>query len=293
MAKKRKKTRSRRGLQVVTLCISTAMVLVLLGLVVFSVLTARNLSAYVKENLRVTVMLSEDVTNPEAEQMCRELRQRPYVTDLTYISKEEALKELTAELGADPTEFTDGVNPTLASVEMQMKADYANGDSLQWIEKELKKNAKVQEISYPKDLMEQVNRTLAKINFVLLVLAVLLLIISFSLINNSVKLGVYARRFTIHTMKLVGASWGFIRWPFMRRSIGIGLLAALLAILVLGGCVYALYRYDPEVLTVITWQDMSITAVVVVVAGVLITSLCAYFSVNRFLRMKAGELYKI
>ncbi|MBR3471530.1 MAG: permease-like cell division protein FtsX [Prevotella sp.] len=293
MAKKRKKTRSRRGLQVVTLCISTAMVLVLLGLVVFSVLTARNLSAYVKENLRVTVMLSEDVTNPEAEQMCRELRQRPYVTDLTYISKEEALKELTAELGADPTEFTDGVNPTLASVEMQMKADYANGDSLQWIEKELKKNAKVQEISYPKDLMEQVNRTLAKINFVLLVLAVLLLIISFSLINNSVKLGVYARRFTIHTMKLVGASWGFIRWPFMRRSIGIGLLAALLAILVLGGCVYALYRYDPEVLTVITWQDMSITAVVVVVAGVLITSLCAYFSVNKFLRMKAGELYKI
>ena len=293
MAKKRKKTRSRRGLQVVTLCISTAMVLVLLGIVVFSVLTARNLSAYVKENLRVTVMLSEDVTNPEAEQMCRELRQRPYVTDLTYISKEEALKELTAELGADPTEFTDGVNPTLASVEMQMKADYANGDSLQWIEKELKKNAKVQEISYPKDLMEQVNRTLAKINFVLLVLAVLLLIISFSLINNSVKLGVYARRFTIHTMKLVGASWGFIRWPFLRRSIGIGLLAALLAILVLGGCVYALYRYDPEVLTVITWQDMSITAVVVVVAGVLITSLCAYFSVNKFLRMKAGELYKI
>ena len=293
MAKKRKKTRSRRGLQVVTLCISTAMVLVLLGLVVFSVLTARNLSAYVKENLRVTVMLSEDVTNPEAEQMCRELRQRPYVTDLTYISKEEALKELTAELGADPTEFTDGVNPTLASVEMQMKADYANGDSLQWIEKELKKNAKVQEISYPKDLMEQVNRTLAKINFVLLVLAVLLLIISFSLINNSIRLGVYARRFTIHTMKLVGASWGFIRWPFLRRSIGIGLLAALLAILVLGGCVYALYRYDPEVLTVITWQDMSITAVVVVVAGVLITSLCAYFSVNKFLRMKAGELYKI
>jgi cell division transport system permease protein len=269
------------------------MVLVLLGLVVFSVLTARNLSAYVKENLRVTVMLSEDVTNPEAEQMCRELRKRPYVTDLTYISKEEALKELTAELGADPTEFTDGVNPTLASVEMQMKADYANGDSLQWIEKELKKNAKVQEISYPKDLMEQVNRTLAKINFVLLVLAVLLLIISFSLINNSIRLGVYARRFTIHTMKLVGASWGFIRWPFLRRSIGIGLLAALLAILVLGGCVYALYRYDPEVLTVITWQDMSITAVVVVVAGVLITSLCAYFSVNKFLRMKAGELYKI
>lgn len=141
--------------------------------------------------------------------------------------------------------------------------------------------------------MDQVNRTLAKINFVLLVLAVLLLIISFSLINNSIKLGVYSRRFTIHTMKLVGASWGFIRWPFLRRSIVIGVLAALLALLVLGGCVYALYNYDPDVLTVITWQDMCITAVVVLVAGVLITFLCSYFSVNKFLRMKAGELYKI
>lgn len=293
MAKKRKKTRSRRGLQVVTLCISTAMVLVLLGLVVFSVLTARNLSAYVKENLTVTVVLAEDITNPEAEKMCRELRQRPYVSGLTYISKEEALKELTKEMGADPTEFLDGYNPTLASVEMQMRADYANRDSLKWIETELKKNAKVQEITYPKDLMDQVNRTLAKINFVLLVLAVLLLIISFSLINNSIKLGVYARRFSIHTMKLVGASWGFIRWPFLRRSIVIGVLAALLALLVLGGCVYALYNYDPDVLTVITWQDMCITAVVVLVAGVLITFLCSYFSVNKFLRMKAGELYKI
>ncbi|MCR4852534.1 MAG: permease-like cell division protein FtsX [Prevotella sp.] len=293
MAKKRKKTRSRRGLQVVTLCISTAMVLVLLGLVVFSVLTARNLSAYVKENLTVTVVLAEDITNPEAEKMCRELQQRPYVSGLTYISKEEALKELTKEMGADPTEFLDGYNPTLASVEMQMRADYANRDSLKWIETELKKNAKVQEITYPKDLMDQVNRTLAKINFVLLVLAVLLLIISFSLINNSIKLGVYARRFSIHTMKLVGASWGFIRWPFLRRSIVIGVLAALLALLVLGGCVYALYNYDPDVLTVITWQDMCITAVVVLVAGVLITFLCSYFSVNKFLRMKAGELYKI
>ena len=274
------------------MCISTAMVLVLLGLVVFSVLTARNLSAYVKENLTVTVMLSQDVTNPEAEQMCRELRQRPYVSQLTYISKEDALKELTKELGADPMEFVD-YNPTLASVEMQMRADYANRDSLQWIEKELKQNAKVQEITYPQDLMDQVNRTLAKINLVLLVLAVLLLIISFSLINNSIRLGVYARRFSIHTMKLVGASWGFIRRPFLRRSIGIGLLAALLAILVLGGCIYALYRYDPDVLTVITWRDMALTAAVVMVAGVLITFLCSYFSVNKFLRMKAGELYKI
>lgn len=293
MAKKRKKTRSRRGLQVVTLCISTAMVLVLLGLVVFSVLTARNLSAYVKENLRVTVMLSEDVTNPEAEQMCRELRQRPYVTDLTYISKEEALKELTAELGADPTEFTDGVNPTLASVEMQMKADYANGDSLQWIEKELKKNAKVQEISYPKDLMEQVNRTLAKINFVLLVLAVLLLIISFSLINNSVKLGVYARRFTIHTMKLVGASWGFIRRPFLKRAVVLGFVSALLTCALLSGIIYVLMPYMPHIEDIMTWRELAITAGGVFIFGFVITTLCTLLSVNKFLRMTAGELYKI
>ena len=138
-----------------------------------------------------------------------------------------------------------------------------------------------------------VNKNLNKINLVLLILAVLLTIVSFSLINNSIRLGVYARRFSIRTMKLVGASWGFIRRPFLKKSMVIGLVAALLACAVLGGGVYALWYYEPEVLEVITWEVIAITVAAVFVFGLLITFLCSYVSVNKFLKMTAGELYKI
>ena len=292
MGKKRNNTRVRHGLQGITLCISTALVLILLGMVVFSVLTARNLSSYVKENLTVTMILGEDITDPEARQMCNDLRKRPYINNITYISKEQALKEQTEAMGTDPSEFI-GMNPFTASIELQLKAQYANSDSLKWIAKNLRSDSKVTDITYPQDLMDSVNRNLGKINLVLLVLAVLLTCVSFSLINNTVKLGMYARRFTIHTMKLVGASWSFIRRPFLGSAIGTGLLAAVLADAVLAGGIYALYTYEPGVLTVITWQVMAITGGTVFVFGLLITLLCSYVAVNKFLRMKAGDLYKI
>lgn len=292
MSKKRNKTCSRRGLQGVTLCISTALVLILLGMVVFSVLTAQNMSSYVKENLTVTMMLGEDMTNPEAMQLTKGLNKRYYINKVTFISKEQALKEQTKAMGTDPSEFIGG-NPFVGSIELQLKADYANSDSLKWIGKELRRIPKVTDITYPQDLMDSVNNNLNKINLVLLVLAVLLSFVSFSLINNTVRLGVYARRFTIHTMKLVGASWGFIRAPFIRNAVGIGLLAAVLADGVLAAGVYALYRYEPDVLLVITWQVMAITGAAVFLFGILITMICSLLSVNRFLRMRAGDLYKI
>lgn len=292
MGKKRKSTGIRHGLQGITLCISTALVLILLGMVVFSVLTAKNLSEYVKENLTVTMMLGEDITNPEAQRLCKDLKKRPYINHITYISKEQALKEQTEAMGTDPSEFL-GTNPFVASIELQLTAEYANTDSLRWIAKDLKRDARVTDITYPQDLMDSVNSNLKKINLVLLVLAVLLTCVSFSLINNTVKLGVYARRFTIHTMKLVGASWGFIRRPFLGNAVGIGLLAALIADIVLASGIYVLYTYEPGVLVVITWEVMAITGGAVFLFGILITLLCAYFSVNKFLRMKAGDLYKI
>ena len=293
MVKKRSKARSRQGLQAVTLCISTALVLILLGVVVLSVLTARNTSAYVKENLVITMLLEQDMTTPEAKRLCTKLDKRPYIKHLQFVSKEQALREQTKALGSDPTEFTGGVNPFLASVELTLHADYANNDSLRWISAELRKYPKVSEITYQKDLVESVNRTLAKVSIALLVLAVLLTFVSFSLFNNTVRLGIYARRFTIHTMKLVGASWGFIRRPFVRQAVGIGLLAALLACMALGGFVWALYNYEPDILTVLTWQVMAVTGATVFLFGIIITAFCAGISVNKFLRMKAGDLYKI
>lgn len=292
MKKHKKKSGSRKGLQMVTLCISTTMVLVLLGLVVFSVLTSRNLSAWVKENLTVTVMLGDDVSTNEAKRLCRDLYHRPYSKNIDYVSKEQALKEQTAAMGSDPSEFL-GANPFVATLELQLNSDYANRDSLRWIARELKKNPKVTDVAYQEDLMDNVNKNLSRINILLLILALLLTFVSFSLINNTVRLSVYSRRFLIHTMKLVGASWGFIRRPFMQQGLLVGIIAALLAICVLGGCVYALYTYEPNILNIITWRELAITAVAVLLFGIIITAVCSWISVNKFLRMTAGELYKI
>lgn len=292
MGKKRKNTRSRYGLQAVTLCISTTLVLVLLGMVVFSVLTAQNLSAYVKENLTVTVMLSDDVSVNQAHRLCRDLYHRPYSHNIDYISKEQAKKEQSAAMGADPSEFL-GFNPFVATLEIQMKAAYVNSDSLKWIIPELRKHQEVIDVAYQEDLMDRVNDNLKKINMVLLVLAVLLTCVSFSLISSMVKLDVYSRRFVIHTMKLVGASWGFIRKPFLRNAVWIGVVAAIFACAILSGLGYGLYRYEPSVLLVITWQDVAVVGASVFLFGLVITILCAYFSVNRFLKMTAGQLYKI
>lgn len=293
MVKNRRKPRRHSGLQAVTLCISTALVLILLGLVVFSTLTGRKLSSYVKENLVVTMMLEQDMMDNEAQAVCKRLEMRPYIKNVVFINKQQSLKEATKEMGINPAEFTDGVNPFSSLIELTLKSDYANSDSLTWIAAELKKYPKVSEINYQRDLIDSVNRNLAKIGLGMLVLAILLTFVSFTLINNTVKLDIYARRFSIHTMKLVGASWSFIRGPFIRRAVFTGLLAALLAIVVLGGGIYALYRYEPEILNVVTWREMAITAGAVVLFGIIITALCANISVNKFLKMKAGELYNI
>ena len=292
MKRRRKNAGSRRGMQMITLCISTSMVLVLLGLVVFSVLTSRNLSQWVKENLTVTVMLNDEVSVNEAKLLCRDLYHRPYSRNIDYISREQALKEQTQAMGSDPSEFL-GMNPFSATLELQLKSDYANHDSLKWISSELKKNPKISDVAYQVDLMDRVNRNLTKINILLLIIAALLTFISFSLINNTVRLSVYSRRFLIHTMKLVGASWGFIRRPFMRRGLAVGIVAAIIAIGVLGGCVYGLYYYEPNMINIITWVELAITAGAVLLFGIIITTVSSYISVNKFLRMSAGELYKI
>jgi len=292
MKRRKKNAGNRRGMQMVTLCISTAMVLVLLGLIVLSVLTSHNLSNWVKENLTVTVMLKDEVSTNEAKLLCRDLYHRPYSRNIDYISREQALKEETEAMGSDPSEFL-GTNPFSATLELQMKSDYANRDSLAWIAQELQKDKRVADVAYQVDLMDSVNRNLAKVNILLLTIAALLTFVSFSLISNTVRLSVYSRRFLIHTMKLVGASWGFIRRPFMQQSLLVGIIAAILAIIVLGACIYGLYYYEPNMLTIITWEVLVITGVAVLLFGIIITSICAYISVNKFLRMSPGELYKI
>ncbi len=280
------------NMQFITSSISTMLVLLLLGMVVFFVMSANNLSDYVRENIGFTILVSDDMKEPEALKFQKELNGKAFVKESQYISKEQALKEQTEAMGTDPAEFL-GYNPFTASIEIKLNAEYANSDSIAWIEKLILKNKKVMEVSYPQDLLDAVNRNIQRISMLLLGLAALLTLISFALINNTIRLAIYSKRFLIHTMKLVGASWGFIRKPFLVRNLWIGILAAILADAVLMGMAYMLVKYEPELIDIVTPQTMLWVLLSVFVFGVAITWMCAYISINKYLRMKASTLYYI
>lgn len=279
-------------MQFFTSCISTTLVLLLLGMVVFFVLTAQNLSVYVRENINISLLLNDDMSKPDAYKFLQQLKHERYVRDVEFISKEEALKEQTEAMGTDPTEFL-GHNPFTASMEVKLASDYANTDSLKWIEKRIKQNKNVVEIVYQQDLMDAVNTNVRRASLVLLCLAVLLSFISFALINNTIRLSIYSQRFSIYTMKLVGASWGFIRKPYIMRNLWIGIVSGLLADGILMSSAYLMVAYEPELLQVVTLNVMIIVLSSVFLFGLIITFLCAYFSVNKYLRMKASALYYI
>ena len=279
-------------MQFITSSISTTLVLLLLGLVVFFVLTAHNLSVYVRENISFSVLISDDMKEADILKLQKKLNQEPFVKQSEYISKKQALKEQTEAMGTDPEEFL-GYNPFTASIEIKLHSDYANSDSIAKIEKMIKKNTNIQDVLYRKELIDAVNDNIRNISLVLLALAVVLTFISFALINNTIRLAIYSKRFLIHTMKLVGASWGFIRKPFLVRNIWIGVLAAVMADAALIGMAYALVRYEPELIEIITPMTMLLVMSSVFVFGVIITFMCAYISINKYLRMKAGALYYI
>ena len=280
------------NMQFITSSISTTLVLLLLGMVVFFVLSANNLSNYVRENIGFTVLVSDDMKEPEALKFQQQLNEKAYVKVSAYISKEQALKEQTEAMGTDPAEFL-GYNPFTASIEIKLNAEYANSDSIAWIEKEILANKRVMEVSYPQDLLDSVNRNLQRVSLFLMGLAALLTLISFALINNTIRLAVYSKRFLIHTMKLVGASWSFIRRPFLVRNMWVGVLAALMADALLMGMAYMLVKYEPQLVEIITPATLLVVMGSVFVFGVVITCMCAYISINKYLRMKASALYYI
>ena len=280
------------NMQFITSSISTTLVLLFLGMVVFFVLSANNLSTYVRENIGISVLVSDDMKEPEALKFQKTLNEKSYVKESVYISKEQALKEQTEAMGTDPAEFL-GYNPFTASIEIKLNAQYANSDSIAWIEKEILTNKKVMEVSYPQNLIDSVNRNIQKVSLFLLGLAALLTLISFALINNTIRLAIYSKRFLIHTMKLVGASWSFIRRPFLVRNVWIGVLAGIMADVVLLGMAYMLVKYEPQLIEIITPNTLLIVMASVLVFGLAITFLCAYISINKYLRMKASALYYI
>ncbi len=288
MGRKRKK--GSLGMQWFTTGVSTTLVLVLLGLVSFFILFARELSDSVKENLTVTVLVSDEADAGEIARLRTEWTGEPYVCGIGYVSKEQALREAAEAMGSDPSEFL-GANPFRASLELRMDAAYANTDSLARVVERLKRCPLVEDVVYQKDLVDAVNENLRNISYVLLALAALLVLVSFALIAGTVRLGVYSGRFVIRTMKLAGASWGFIRRPFMARGFRLGLVSGVAADGLLAAGAYALSCHDPSLAAYIKPGMLAGVGAVVLVAGLLLTLGCTYFCVGKYLRMKACDLY--
>lgn len=283
---KRRKRRFVLEWQAVTSTLSTTMVLILMGLVVLCVLTARQVTSTVKENMLVTIVLNDEISQSETASMQDMLRTERYVRDVHLIPADEVLQEQIEAIGSDPEDFI-GFNPYYTELEMSMVPDYANSDSLTWIIEELKeKYPAVTDVNYHKDLVDNLNRNLNKITLVLLVMASLLLVVLIGLINNTVRLSIYSRRFLIHTMKLVGASWSFIRRPFMMRSLCIALISALLADGVLLAGVHSALTYDSALRQFIPNESLLLMGLSVFVLGILIMLLCTYLSVTHLLRKK-------
>lgn len=275
-----------------TSIISMSLVLFLVGLLCLILFTARDLSIHVKENISLSVILNDDIDTAYTHRIEKYLDSSYFVKSQRFISKDEALKELIESLGEDPESFL-GYNPLLASFEVKLKADYANSDSIQIIETNLKKFEHINRIAYQKDLVSLVNENVKKISLILLVLVTILTFISLVLINNTVKLTVYSNRFLINTMKLVGATPGFIRKPYIVRGMINGLIAALIALVFLGGMIY--YVLHEFALTGMEFSMFTIVYVVltVVLLGILLTAVSSYLAVGRFIRMKTDQIHSI
>lgn len=289
---KSKKSRLLPGLQFLTSGFSMMMVLLLLGMVVFFVLSAHNISVYVRENLTFSILLADNMSETRILQFKKELDSEPYVKESVYISKEQALKEETEAMGTDPAEFI-GYNPFSASIEVRLNAEYANVDSIAKIESSLGGNSDINDILYQRDLIDSVNRNIRKISIALIAIASLLTFISFALINNTIRLSIYSKRFIINTMKLVGASWSFIRAPFIRKHVVSGVIAAICADILLAFGAWLLIGYEPQLSEVITFEVMGIVMTCVMAFGIIITFLCSFFSINGFLKMNSNDLYNI
>lgn len=270
--------------------ISIALVLFAIGLMGLLLLNARKLSRHVKENIGFTVILNNGIKEVEMIRLQKNLDASLYVKSTEYITKERAARELQDELGEDFIDFL-GYNPLLPSIEVRLFADYANPDSVNLIEQDILKYPQVKEVSYQKSLVEVVNKNIRKISMVLLAFGGMLMLISLSLINNTIRLSVYARRFLIKTMQLVGATKGFVRAPFIAKSLTHAVYSVMVSYILLGGMVYLIESQFPELAIL---NDIDILAILfggVFVVGLLIVWISTFFAVNRYLRLRSNELY--
>lgn len=280
------------GMQAVTATISTTLVLLLVGMVAFFAMAAHSLSDYVRENTTLTVELAEGLSDTDIYRLKAHVEEAPYAKSVNYISKQQAQHEYVEAMGADPQQFL-GYNPLPATLEIRLNAAYANTDSIAAVEAQLRADEAVSRVDYQQDLIDAVNDNIRVLGVLLAGLALVLAVISFALINNTVRLAMHSQRFLIYTMKLVGASSSFIRRPFMERNLLIGVVATILADAMLWSMAYWIVGADPQLAAVVSADTMLVVSGVVLVFGLTMTLLCAYLSVNRYISMKAADMYYV
>ena len=274
----------------ITSMISISLVLLMVGALLLILVNAEKLSDYVREQIGFTLVLNEGLKDTDINRLGKVLEASDYVKSSRYIDKETAAIELTQELGEDFLGFL-GFNPLFASMDVKLFADYTHPDSLVNIEKEFLEYPQVKEVYYQKDLLGAINENVNKISIFLLVVVALTSFIFISLINNTIRLSIYSKRFTINTMQLVGAARSFIRKPFLLRSLSLGFFGALIANILLAASMYAFRKELEGIIDPAGFWVLGPVLLAVLVLGIVISYTSTFLAVNKFLKMKFDELF--
>lgn len=273
-----------------TLVVSVSLVLFLLSTLGLVIINARGLSDYFRESLSFSVILGEDVLEADIRMLKKDIDAKSFVKAAEYVSKEDAAEKLKEELGEEFVSFL-GYNPLSPTIDVYLKAEYTNPDSIVAIEKYLLEYPVVSEVYYQESVLHLINENVRKIGLFLIVISAFLFLISITIINNTVRLSVYSKRFIIRTMQLVGATRGFVRRPFLLKSAFHGLLAAMLALTLLMAMLYLVER---EFFMLFTFEDINLLLllmVAIMITGVIMNVVSTFFAVNRYLSIPEDKLY--
>ena len=274
----------------VSVIISLSLVLFVVGLLSLVLINAQKLSNYVKENIGFSIMIKEDIKEIELIEFNKILDAEDFTKSTRFISKEQATKELEKDLGEDFVSFL-GYNPIMASIDVKLNSSYANNDSLQNISSRLEKSDIVYEVFYQKNLIKKLNSNVGKISFFLICISLVLFFIAFALINNTIRLSVYSKRFIIKTMRLVGAENSFIQKPFLITGVYQGLYSAIFAIFMLIGSIQLIQSETASILNINDLQIIGLVFIVLFCSGIIISGTSTFFAVRKFIYLDEGELY--
>lgn len=270
--------------------ISISLVLLLVGVASLLLVNARSVSDYFKENMKVSILLKQEVDETGALTFQKKLDALPYIKGTEYVSREQGASEMKALLGDDFLDVFEA-SPIPASIDVTLTAGYVSADSLDVVKRKISEYPVVDEVVYQRSLVEALNANLSKVSVVLGVFIALLLFVSYVLINNTIRLNIFARRFTVHTMRLVGATKSFIRAPFLVQSVFQGLFSAVIAIIVLLAILFVIRNEFAQLFEVFRLDLLLMVMGIVVLSGLVICVMSTYFVVGRLITLKRDELY--